>query len=114
MTPEQKKNRAAQKRRWRERNPERNAREKRGRAYRRRYGITIEDYERILIEQGGVCAICSIPPSPNGHRLHVDHDHTTGAVRALLCQRCNTAISYFEGPMRQAYIGYLARYKTPI
>src|ERR1700722_1104896 len=60
------------------------------------YGISIEDYNRMLSEQGGVCAICKLPPG--GKRksrtihLAVDHCHTTGKVRALLCSHCNVGI----------------------
>lgn len=42
--------------------------------------------------QGGVCAICERAPYPKGAPLVVDHDHVTGAVRALLCGPCNSAL----------------------
>jgi hypothetical protein len=54
------------------------------------YGITNEDYEQMLIDQDGVCAVCATPPT-EGKRLSVDHDHDTGHVRGLLCYKCNTA-----------------------
>lgn len=60
----------------------------------RRYGITVEEYERILARQGGVCAICK--KKPKGRYLCVDHCHRTGRIRGLLCSRCNTAIGQFE------------------
>lgn len=50
-------------------------------------GVTDEQYERLLAAQGGGCAICGA--TPKTRRLHVDHDHKTGAVRGLLCYRCN-------------------------
>lgn len=54
-------------------------------------------YDAMLAAQGGVCAICGRPetrPAPNGQpsRLHVDHNHSTGLVRGLLCNNCNQAI----------------------
>lgn len=52
-------------------------------------GIGSAEYDVMLLEQGGVCAICGNPPKEGGRRLHVDHDHRTGAVRGLLCFRCN-------------------------
>jgi hypothetical protein len=56
----------------------------------RDYGISIEDYEEMLAEQNGVCLICgSKPGTKRSKRLHVDHCHTTGRVRGLLCQKCN-------------------------
>ena len=54
-------------------------------------GVTDDEYEGMLAEQGGVCAICGSPPK--SRRLHVDHDHRTGAVRGLLCFRCNRALA---------------------
>jgi hypothetical protein len=53
----------------------------------RRYGITMVQYEQALEWQGGRCAICL--NRPRSRKLAVDHDHKTGAVRGLLCSRCN-------------------------
>jgi hypothetical protein len=62
---------------------------------RRKYGITLEDYERLHTAQGGRCAICD-----DEVELGVDHDHLTGEVRALLCNGCNTAIGLLrENPI---------------
>ncbi len=64
--------------------------------YLRKYGITLETYESMLTEQNYVCAICHCPEvelSTTGggsiKSLAVDHCHATGAIRGLLCQRCN-------------------------
>ncbi len=64
------------------------------------YGITIEDYNRMLEAQSGVCAICENPPTGTMKKgskivpmvLAVDHDHNTNIVRSLLCLNCNTGI----------------------
>ena len=53
-------------------------------------GLSIEDYDRLLAAQGGVCAICGA--APKTRRLDTDHDHKTGTVRGLLCHRCNRAL----------------------
>ena len=57
-----------------------------------KYGIRLEHYERMLAEQGGLCAICGKPPvatkNNNGY-LDVDHDHISGVIRGLLCHPCN-------------------------
>ena len=72
----------------------------RGRANQRmrKYGISIERYEQMLAEQNGVCAICG--SSENGDkstdRFHVDHCHTTGIVRGLLCLSCNHGLGKFK------------------
>jgi hypothetical protein len=61
-----------------------------------RYGLTPEQYDKLLAEQGGTCAICQGPPGGRWGRYCVDHDHVTGAVRGLLCLRCNRAIGLVE------------------
>lgn len=65
-----------------------------------RYGLTVEEYDEMLKQQNGVCRICKQPPASEGWktvtRLHVDHDHDTGKVRALLCNNCNRGLGYFQ------------------
>jgi Recombination endonuclease VII len=58
---------------------------------KRRYGISAADADAMLAAQGGVCAICRAAPG-----AHVDHDHATGAVRALLCFNCNGGLGQFK------------------
>jgi hypothetical protein len=58
---------------------------------RRRYGVTGEEADALLAAQGGLCAICKVAPA-----VHVDHDHVTGAVRALLCFNCNGGLGQFN------------------
>ena len=55
------------------------------------YGIGLEQYQKMYEEQRGACAICHRPPATD-KRLVVDHCHSTGHVRALLCSQCNVAI----------------------
>lgn len=50
------------------------------------YGLSVEDYYEMVNKQSGKCYICGIIPS---RRLYVDHNHTTGKVRKLLCSHCN-------------------------
>lgn len=66
-----------------------------------KYNLTIEDYDAILKEQGGVCAICGnheIATTKYGgiKRLAIDHDHSTGEVRGILCNKCNIALSMLD------------------
>lgn len=63
--------------------PEKGAVKNRERRLKHRYGISVEDYDRLFEAQGGVCAICGRPPKAK--RLAVDHDHRTGELRGLLC-----------------------------
>jgi hypothetical protein len=84
----------------------------RGYRLKAEYGISLEQYEDLLDEQGGVCAICKRPPSGENHAntyLHVDHDHVSGHVRGLLCHPCNTAIGLLgDDPERiQAAASYV-------
>lgn len=65
---------------------------RRNERYMRRFGITTDEYEEMLIEQNGVCAICL--NAPKKFRLAVDHDHKTGKIRGLLCYRCNYGLGW--------------------
>jgi Autographiviridae endonuclease VII len=62
---------------------------------KRKYGITIEQYDAMLEAQGGGCFICGRPPRDD-ISLHVDHDHSTGKVRGILCFCCNNALADFQ------------------
>lgn len=83
--------------RWHEKNPD----YKKEYSLKRKFGITLADYNAMLDEQGGVCAVCGQPESLVDPRtktvrdLAVDHDHEIGNVRGLLCRNCNTAIGLF-------------------
>lgn len=58
---------------------------------KRKYGLTEERYQAMLHEQVGRCAICLVAKAE-----HVDHDHETGRVRAVLCFNCNAALGHFK------------------
>ena len=83
---------------WREDNPERQARAVRRSKLMREYGLTEEDYDRLLESQGRGCAICgdTDPGVKNRTQLFVDHDHTTGLCRGLLCNKCNLGLAQFK------------------
>ena len=78
--------------RWRAKHPEREAANRA--AAQEAYGLTGHELVHLRREQDGKCAICRAEPEP-GRRLAVDHDHATGAVRGLLCRRCNMALGSF-------------------
>jgi Recombination endonuclease VII len=68
------------------------------------YGMTTTDYKRLFAYQGGKCAICrKVWRTAKKKTLHVDHDHITGDVRGLLCNRCNTGLSFFEEQRDKAH-----------
>lgn len=60
---------------------------------RREYHITLEEYEKVFEFQGRVCAICKKRVLTGKARLAVDHGHTDGKLRGLLCWRCNRALA---------------------
>lgn len=73
------------------------------------YGITLEDYKRMCVEQDNKCKICK--KAQKGIRpLVVDHDHATGEVRGLLCYGCNRRIvSLDNDPLKAAMEAYLKK-----
>lgn len=77
--------------RRKERNPEADRRAE----LQRLYGITLEKYVEMFVAQGEVCAICK-EKCQTKKSLSVDHDHQTGIVRGLLCNRCNRALGMFK------------------
>lgn len=85
-------------RKWREDPAYRASRERQSAHHhlRRKYGVSIDDYDRMVEAQGGTCAICgTTAPDEAGLRWNVDHDHETGAVRGLLCRNCNVGLGKF-------------------
>jgi len=74
------------------------------------------EYEILLARQGGVCAICKNPPRTR--RLDIDHNHTTGETRGLLCARCNAALPSERrvgalGPWLFRALEYVGARETP-
>lgn len=101
--------------------PERKARRlEYAREYRlaTKYGLTVEQYEAMLEAQEGVCAICEQPETKTSrasrvHLLAVDHDHATGAVRSLLCNRCNQVLGLMldDPDLLRAAAHYVVQHK---
>lgn len=83
-----------------------------------KYGITIDEYMAMLEAQQGLCVVCGQPPQEDGikaaSRLHVDHDHVTGKVRALLCNSCNNGIGRFrdDPALLRAAAEYIERHRS--
>ena len=69
----------------------------RDRALRKNFGITLEEYTEIYNSQGGECAICN---QPSDEALHLDHNHTTGDNRGLLCRACNHSLGLLKEDMQ--------------
>lgn len=72
------------------------AEQSRGWQRKYKYGLAPDEYDELLIEQGGLCAICGAQPE---NSLHIDHNPETGAVRGLLCGVCNRGLGmYYHDP----------------
>jgi hypothetical protein len=67
------------------------------------YGITPEEYSSLLEKQGHQCAICRTDSCQTGRAFSVDHCHSTGKVRGLLCQSCNTALGKFNDDIERIH-----------
>lgn len=85
--------RNARLRRWRKANPSLAKAKDRRAHLKAKYGLSPEQVESMRKAQGGKCAICDRKQA----RLLVDHCHTSGKVRGLLCQTCNTFLGWYEG-----------------
>ncbi len=90
------------------------SKKERDRTLRRRYGISLSEYNDLLKSQGGVCAICGLPETfvyGDGVKgiLSVDHNHKNGRRRQLLCRSCNHGIGNFKDDigLLQKAIAYL-------
>ena len=97
--PEEVAHRKAYAKAYHQRNKEKNW----ARSLARNFGITAEEYYKMLEEQNGVCAICRKPESAKHNekirKLAVDHDHKTGEIRGLLCSNCNTGLGGFKSSL---------------
>jgi hypothetical protein len=85
----------------------------------RKHGITNEQFEEMVVAQGNHCGICAREMSRGPWRRDgacIDHDHATGAIRGLLCTRCNVGIGHFDDDpaLLTKAIEYLAQAKAQV
>lgn len=69
----------------------------------KKFGITVEQYNQFVKDQNNCCAICKKPKEQfdgRGNNFHIDHCHTTGKVRGLLCSNCNTGLGQFKDDIK--------------
>lgn len=88
---------------------------------RTKYGVSLDDYDKLFEQQNGVCAICKQPETKKHitgatYRLSVDHNHQTSLVRGLLCKRCNIILGQLEiddkgVELLQAAVLYVEKYQ---
>lgn len=67
---------------------------KRGRCYL--HGITVEQFDKMFKDQNGRCYICNVAHQDNNQGLAIDHCHTTGKIRKLLCGKCNRGLGHVD------------------
>jgi len=80
---------------------------------KRTYGLDLLEYEKLFELQSGECAVCLQKPR---YKLHVDHCHTTGEIRGLLCASCNRGMGYFRDDIKSLSraVKYLQKSHTGI
>jgi hypothetical protein len=104
---------------WRKRSPEK-ARRILRRTRLKEFGLTEKDYNTMLALQGGVCAICKMKETMQYQgitaSLAVDHDHESGAVRGLLCGKCNRMLGFANDSHERLTIAaeYLKKHKNAL
>lgn len=114
-TPRQLKLARKAKKNSRDRNYEHYRKVERRRELKKKYGMTLEDYEAMRISQNFKCAICEKHEQASyRQKLFIDHCHKTGKVRQLLCDKCNVGLGSFldnEKFLEEA-IQYLKRHRS--
>lgn len=86
--------------------------QQRVRHHRHRYGLEPEDFYKMIDDQHNLCYCCSkLGGETKGTKLQIDHDHVTGKVRRLLCNRCNDIAGAIEDARYQAVFKYLLEYQ---
>jgi len=104
--------RAIESKRWRDADPERAKDRNRRTNYRVKYGMELEEVEKMFEAQNYCCAICHKPTKLGGKlNAKVDHCHSTGKVRGILCHACNIGIGFLEDNILvlESAIAYLKR-----
>jgi hypothetical protein len=90
---------------WKEKNPENQAQKQwyqnnknkiKNDDLKKKFDITLDEYDIMLFQQDGKCKICGIHHTKCKKSLAVDHCHTTGKVRGLLCTHCNMLLGYAQ------------------
>jgi hypothetical protein len=80
---------------WNKENKEKRSISIRKHNYKKRYGLTVEQKQAMIDDQDGLCAICKIILTKT-HDVCVDHNHTTKAIRGILCRKCNLGIGHLN------------------
>lgn len=81
---------------------------------KRNFALPLEEYEQKMSEQNHACVICGIQQKDAPKAFAVDHDHSTGNIRALLCINCNSGLGFFKDSIHnlEKAIEYLEHHNT--
>jgi len=92
---------------WANKNPEKLKEVRRKTKLKQKYGISVEEYNKMFVEQNGKCYLCN--KEHERRPLNVDHCHKTGIVRKLLCDKCNLALGLVDDSVEllENFIRYL-------
>lgn len=84
--------------------------------FKLKYGLTLEQRNDMLNNQGFACAICRQKLPESGTHTHIDHCHETGSVREILCTNCNRGLGHFQDnpALLQQAAAYLMKHKGEI
>ena len=98
---------AKRSKKWSLENPEKVKESRRKTKLKQKYGISVEEYDRMFKEQQGKCYLCNNEHSRRP--LNVDHCHKTGKIRKLLCDKCNLALGLVDDSVEllENFIRYL-------
>jgi NAD+--asparagine ADP-ribosyltransferase len=77
---------------WQKNNKDKYTKITKNSSLKRNYGISLDDYNNLLLKQNNKCVICQIDANSLAYKLAVDHNHLTKKVRGLLCHNCNRAL----------------------
>jgi hypothetical protein len=101
---------------WQKNNPERVRVSYRVHHLRRWYRMTIDEWNELFESQGKRCAICRCVEHPGKRPWHMDHDHSTGQLRGILCQQCNLMLGHAKDNLEtlRAAIAYLRFYTQAV
>jgi hypothetical protein len=81
--------------------------------YKREYGVSLKQRDELLKSQEGLCGICESTLEESGALTHLDHCHSTGIIRGLLCTNCNRGLGHFKDSeeILDKAIKYLIKHK---
>ncbi len=85
----------------------------RNKRFQLKYGLTLDQVEHMFVQQNGKCSICE-ESFENPRHMHVDHDHSSGTIRELLCSNCNIVLGQSQENIQILLkaISYLEKWRS--